>query len=99
MNKFWGMPGPGGNLGKCAMCGDSFVGEILGHKGVESFHVDGIDEELFAHDKCIETLKSIVAGGNGEWTSLPKGPLREAFERAEAESKCKEEESDDTGPG
>lgn len=79
----WGMPGPGGSLGKCAVCGDAFMTEILMGDSVESFSVKGIRETLFAHDKCIVKLKSI----NGDWQKLPNGPLRKAFEEANSEAK------------
>jgi hypothetical protein len=76
----WGMPGIGNSLGKCAVCGDAFVVEIMTGRNVATFHVDGIDHTLCAHEKCMDTLEAC----RGEsWTALPENsPLRQAFEKA-----------------
>ncbi len=75
----WGMPGPGGSLGECAVCGETFMTEILLGKGVQSFSVKGIPQRLYAHDACIDKLKKITSTDNN-WEKLPHGPLRKAFE-------------------
>jgi hypothetical protein len=73
--KHYGMPGPGGSLGQCAVCGKSFAVETICGKSVQSFTVKGIDGVLFTHDACMETLKQ-CEGEN--WVN--PGPLRKAFE-------------------
>ena len=72
------MPGPGGSLGMCALCGDTFMLEILMGKMVHTVSVDGFDKDVCLHDKCIKVLES-----NGpDWQTLPEGPLRRAYEKA-----------------
>lgn len=74
-----GMPGPGGSLGWCAICGKPFLLEILMNKTVKSFEVDGCDNTLFAHAAC---LKSLPKDGNFDVLTLPpESPLRQAYER------------------
>jgi len=76
--KDWGMPGPGGSLGECAVCGEGFIVECLMGTLVRAFTVDGIDWQLWGHSKCIEAVKEIT---DGNWSKLPDGPLRQAFAR------------------
>jgi len=73
------MPGPGGSLGTCAICGNTFMKEILLGKKVKSFFQDGIAGALYAHDQCLKDAEKIK-----DWKDLPIGPLREAFERHNA---------------
>lgn len=80
MSKYFGIPGPGGSLGTCAVCGRSFMAEVLTGKPVESFTIQGIEHEMFAHDACVTTLKEIGT----DWTKLPDGPLRKVFEESHA---------------
>ena len=79
MSEHWGMPGPGGSLGKCGVCGESFVTEVLMGESVESFSVTG-GPRMYAHDKCIKILKGIEGK---DWKALPDGPLRQAFTEQE----------------
>lgn len=81
----WGLPGIGGSLGQCAVCGESFVTEIIISESLESFSVKGIPHLLYAHDACIDTLKEITST-DSDWKRLPSGPLRKAFEEQEAGS-------------
>lgn len=75
--KAFGMPGPGGSLGQCALCGINFMGVVLGVENMRSFTVDGCDQTLYGHDHCLKAF-------NGkEWTDLPKSPLRMAFDHLE----------------
>lgn len=61
---------------RCDVC-DSyiFVGDI------NPFHMEGIKQTLVCHDKC----KSIVldAMEKKDWTLLPEGPLRSAYQEAQ----------------
>lgn len=72
------MPGIGGSLGMCALCGDGFITEILLGKSVRTVGIDGMDKDVCLHDKCLKVLEA-----NGpDWHTLPDGPLRKAYERA-----------------
>ena len=71
-----GMPGPGGSLGQCAVCGDSFVQEVLLNEPVKTIGMEAFKEELCVHQKCIESLEH--ARDNGRET-LPDGPIRKAY--------------------
>lgn len=82
MNNHFGMPGPGGSLGECAICGKPFLAEILLGKGVKSFTQDGIRQTLYAHDKCLTQAEAIT-----RWEDLPDGPLRHVFAEHEAKSR------------
>lgn len=73
----FGMPGPGGSLGECALCAKPFLQEILLAKAVKSFTVDGCDSEMFAHDGCIKAF-----AGKDYIDLPPESALRKAYERA-----------------
>src|SRR5687767_8158173 len=80
----FGMPGVGGSLGTCALCGDTFLIEVMVgsmlNKKVHPFTADGFDCTMYAHSEC---LKLINADGNIDVLALPeKSPIRQAFERA-----------------
>ena len=78
----WGMPGIGGSLGTCAVCGEGFLTEILLNQTVSQVVVDGFDRQLSIHtEKCKPKLKAVMDAG-GDWQLLPDGPLRQAFSRA-----------------
>ena len=77
----FGMPGPGGSLGKCALCGESFAAEVLMGKNVQTFKQAGSDTTFCAHDKCLEDSKNYKT-----FLDLPEAsPLRQAYEKQEAE--------------
>lgn len=81
MNDSFGMPGPGGSLGKCALCGNVFLVEILTGQTVKSFTVDGCDQTLYGHKDCLKKY----AGKKLDALELPEAsPLRQAYERANA---------------
>lgn len=75
MSKHIGMPGPGGSLGRCALCGGNFLAAVLGVGKAISFTIPGCNQILYAHPRCIKDF-------NGkEWTELPpESPLRKAYE-------------------
>lgn len=80
MNDF-GAPGPGGSMGQCAVCGDSFIKEAIIGCPVTTFTVDCIRNTMYAHDKCVDVLKaSLTAAGDVDSTKLPDGPLRKALQ-------------------
>lgn len=80
MSEHFGIPGIGGSLGQCALCGAPFVFEILTGKEVKSFTQGGCDTTFYAHDKCLEDAKSCKT-----LLDLPEAsPLRKAYEKQQA---------------
>lgn len=77
MSKYFGMPGPGGSLGKCAVCGRPFLLEPA-----TEFSCQGIEERMFCHDPCRKMIEDCA----GDWHGLPEGPLRKAFEEHDAKN-------------
>ena len=79
----FGMPGPSGSLGQCALCGKPFLAEVLLGKRVKSFVIQ--HNELFGHDDCLKRIQSIQRANGGRIDVLhhlpPESPLRMAFER------------------
>lgn len=72
------MPGPGGSLGMCALCGNSFMAEILLGTTAQIVSIEGMDQDVCLHQTCAKVLKK-----NGpDWHTLPDGPLRRAYEEA-----------------
>jgi hypothetical protein len=72
----FGMPGPGGSLGECALCGEPFVTEILLGRNVASFKVSGCATDLFGHHKCLKEFQGKTM------LNLPaKSALRQAYEK------------------
>lgn len=78
MSDHFGIPGIGGSLGQCALCGKDFLLEILLNKSVKSFTIDGVKQTLYGHDDCLKKYT-----GTLDALDLPvASPLRQAFERA-----------------
>ena len=75
MNVF-GMPGIGGSLGQCALCGKPFLTEILLAKRVHSFTISACDQTLFGHDECMKQYD-----GKEIMELPPESPLRHAYEK------------------
>lgn len=69
-----GMPGIGGSLGQCQVCGEPFTREVVMGESVQVGRIPGFDEDIAVHTKCVEVLQS-----GCEWTELPDGPLRKVF--------------------
>jgi hypothetical protein len=75
----WNMPGPGGNLGVCAICGDTFLTEILFGTNVHIAGMDGLEKDFCLHEKCKPILDEVQV--SKDWTKFPEnGPLRKFFE-------------------
>jgi pantoate kinase len=80
VNGIANMPGIGGSLGMCCVCGDGFMTEILLGQKVQIVSVDGFSKDMCIHGKCLKVLKA-----NGtDWRTLPDGPLRQAFAKSAA---------------
>ncbi len=74
----YGIPGIGGSLGKCAVCGECFAFEVLTGETIESFNMPQFSQTLYAHHHCAETLEKLRGG---DWHELPDGPIKEAFQK------------------
>jgi hypothetical protein len=78
MRSIANMPGIGGSLGLCALCGNTFLAEILLGRSVQTIEIEGMDKDVCVHDKCLTALRA-----NGpDWHTLPEGPLRRAYAEA-----------------
>lgn len=73
------MPGLGGSLGKCALCGDDFLLEILLGESVATVKCSWFPEQtLPMHKKCADKVSENMVA-----TDLPEGPLRTAWEQSQ----------------
>ncbi len=78
----FGMPGPGGSLGTCAVCGKPFLSEVLLGKRPVSFQIAQSPQTFHAHKKCEPTLRACK-----QFLDLPpESPLRQAWEKEAAET-------------
>ena len=78
------IPGIGGSLGECVLCGETFMKEILLGQTVPTVLIDGFDRALPIHkEKCLSVLEK-----NGpDWKTLPDGPLRQEFAKVYGDEK------------
>lgn len=80
MNHF-GVPGIGGSLGKCAICGETFITEMITGANIKTFKQAGCSTTFYAHNKCLEDAQKCET-----LLDLPEtSPLRQAYERQERE--------------
>lgn len=91
--KHVGIPGPGGSLGQCAVCGKSFVTETLLNKAPESFTMTAFPRQmLYCHDKCKPPLQAAMKAN--DYKVLPDGPIRQVFAKtdtANGKDECSDE--------
>ena len=86
----FGIPGPGGSMGKCAVCGDDFSAGVIMDlcgmdSGITSFNVGFTKQTLYAHDpKCVDAVKQAFQGDDPEVVceQLPEGPLKKCLRDA-----------------
>lgn len=79
MNDHFGVPGIGGSLGQCSLCGENFLADILLGNSVATLESPTVRQTLYAHHECARKY----ASENLDVLRLPtKSPLRIAFERA-----------------
>lgn len=71
----WNLPGIGGSLGVCVLCGKSFVLNILLGSKVPTIEICG--RTCAVHDDCLLVLRELQGK---PWQELPPGPLRTAHE-------------------
>jgi hypothetical protein len=71
------LPGLGGSLGECVLCGNTFAREILLGETVPIIGVAAFgDHDLPIHAKCLDELKKLDLSN---WSNLPEGPLRRCY--------------------
>ena len=75
------IPGIGGSLGECCVCGKPFLKEILLRQQVAMIGIEGLSRDVPVHQDCVKTLQSVKDAG-GNWRLLPEGPLRAEFAKA-----------------
>ena len=65
---------------RCDVCG-----RFILYADYQPFSIKGIDRELHCHvNSNLHTCKADLQAAADDWHKLPAGPLREAFEKAEA---------------
>lgn len=76
-----GIPGIGGSLGECQICGENFLTEILTGTKVATFGISmAPNQTLYAHQKCLPLLKEGMPP-----EELPeKSPIRHAMLKLKA---------------
>lgn len=62
---------------RCDVCADFIL-----DGDTNPFEMKGIDGALHCHDGCKPKLQAAIRAGS--WRELPEGPIRQAFEKAEA---------------
>jgi hypothetical protein len=77
----YAIPGPGGSLGMCAICGDTFLKEILLRGKVDCLGIEAFpNANLPVHRKCGDLVVSM----QGPWKEIrekfPRGPMFDCFE-------------------
>ena len=84
------VPGIGGSLGECIICGTSFAMEVMLGRFIHTISIDGFDCDVGmpVHDKCLTVLQE----NQNDWHGLPDGPLRQELAKSEAEVERKESE-------
>jgi hypothetical protein len=74
--KLFGMPGINGSLGKCALCGESFLIEILLHRTVATIEAEGCEGRLCAHHACIDKFDGKPVSELPDASPLKQAALR-----------------------
>ena len=67
-----GMPGIGGSLGQCQVCGEIFMLELVTGSKMTVGRINGMDQDIAVHNKCAKKL-------SGPWEDLPEGPIKEFY--------------------
>lgn len=75
-----GIPGPGSSLGQCALCGETFMKEIMLGQSVQTGNIGGYS--IAAHYECI---KRYVVNGKVDCSQLP---VESPFYLSETEAQC-----------
>lgn len=62
----YAIPGIGGSLGSCAVCGETFTKEILFGERIDSLCIKGINANLPVHRPCAQKVISM----QGLWKDI-----------------------------
>lgn len=77
----FGMPGIDGSLGCCALCGDTFLLQIITGEKIVPLDIEGVNNQLYAHKACATRWHG------KDWSELPAAsPLRQAIEASKAKA-------------
>lgn len=60
----------------CDVCGQHIL--PIFDESYERFGVKGVERELQCHNNC----RPLLEAAGGDWTKLPDGPLKKAFQEA-----------------
>lgn len=85
------IPGIGGSLGSCAVCGDTFLFEIMTSQSVDFIFLSGFNKDLPVHKKCAEKVIALQGPWKDIRESFPEGPLKKCFDEQLAEELAGEE--------
>ena len=79
-----GMPGVGGSLGTCVICGDSFALQVLTGQSVQSLSLGWIEQTCYGHDKCISILQETIKTNPDDWAKQfpPESPIHKTYVEA-----------------
>lgn len=87
-----GMPGPGGSMGTCAVCGENFIQDVICDLiGMESHikqvNIGFIDGSCYVHaPDCVEAINTAFKDHNNDpgnvYDKLPDGPLKVCLAKA-----------------
>lgn len=89
----YSIPGIGGSLGECVVCGDNFLPEILLGQSIKMMSSESIEADLPVHFKCFD-LVDAISKSDKDWHRLPEGPLRRFY--AEWDAAREERKKDET---
>lgn len=76
----YAIPGVGGSLGSCAICGEAFVRECILGESVSGLRIGGFSESLPVHDKCADLVVNLQGSWEEIRANFPKGPMYDCFE-------------------
>lgn len=82
----YSIPGIGGSLGECIVCGGTFITELLLGQSIRMVRSETIDASLPAHVTCADLLLEI-SQTHRDWKLLPEGPLRRFYAELDAQQK------------
>jgi len=86
----YSIPGIGGSLGECVVCGESFAKELMLGESVGSLGIEGISANLPVHHKCAENVTKMCGMWKDIRGNFPEGPLKKCFDEQLAEQEAEE---------
>ena len=90
-----GMPGPGGSMGTCSVCGENFlvgiIRDLAGLKsGIAPASVGFVEGTIYVHaPKCVDAINTAFTDHEDDprkvCDKLPEGPLKTVLTKAIAD--------------